>query len=49
MMVLWMRRARHGDIHHLRLGNGAAAEAYLRIKDRLGQTLKERYGYDITY
>ncbi|MGG4102473.1 hypothetical protein AAXB25_00980 [Paenibacillus lautus] len=30
-------------------GNGAAAEAYLRIKDHLGQTLKERYGYDITY
>lgn len=29
-------------------GNGAAAEACLRIKTHLGQTLKERYGYDIT-
>lgn len=30
-------------------GNGAAAEAYLRIKAHLGQTLKDRYGYDITH
>lgn len=28
-------------------GNGAAAEAYLRISDHLGETLKERYGHVI--
>ncbi len=28
-------------------GNGAAAEAYLRIKDHLGEALKDRYGHVI--
>lgn len=30
-------------------GNGAAAEAYLRVKNHLGSIFNERYGYNITY
>ncbi|CAH0120658.1 hypothetical protein PAE9249_03179 [Paenibacillus sp. CECT 9249] len=30
-------------------GNGAAAEAYLCIKDRYGQMLRQRYGLKLSF
>jgi hypothetical protein len=36
------RGRRHGSLHHLRLGNGAAAEAYNRMVDHFGPELVQR-------